>query len=173
MARFLRWFLLLAVIITGAWFYLAPRRAYDRFLKAIAFGNAEELDATVNFPVLRRHLREDLRTGLERTAGKGPGATVALSMLGVLVDAAVTPEGLNQIITGFGTRVSSSFEADTLSRGAETSHRYRSLSRVDVVLHPVGTTTGAGGTLTFSRDGLSWKLTRAWSPRLLAPGSDR
>jgi hypothetical protein len=172
MARFLRWTLLLAVVATGIWYYVAPRRAYDRFLKAIAFGNAEELEATVNFPVLRMQLREDLRTGLERSAGKGPGATIALSMLGALVDAAVTPEGLNQIVTGFGTRDLSEVDPDSLTEGTATAYRYRSPSQVDVVLHPVGQASDAGGTLTFRRDGLSWKLTRAWSPRLLEPGSN-
>jgi hypothetical protein len=172
MARFLRWILLVVIVATAAWYYIAPRRAYDRFLKAIAFGNAEELEATVDFPMLRMHLREDLRAGLERSTGKGPGATVALSMLGALVDAAVTPEGLNQIITGFGMRDLSDVQPDSLAGGAATAFRYRSPSRVDVVLHPVGSATDAGGTLTFLRKGLSWKLTRAWSPKLLEPGSN-
>ncbi len=165
MARFLRWTLLIALVLTGAWFYWAPRRAYDRFLQAIAFGNASELDATVDFPQLRMNLREDLRKGIEARARLGIGATVALSMLGGLVDAAVTPEGLSQIVTRFGTRLPGPDAADSLAGNTVTSFRYRALSQVDVVLYPAGKTAEDGGVLTFTRSGLTWKLTRAWSPR--------
>ena len=47
MARSLRWTLLIVLVLTGVWYYLAPRRAYDRFLQAVAFGNEAELEATV------------------------------------------------------------------------------------------------------------------------------
>ncbi len=165
MARFLRWTLLLALVLTGVWFYAAPRRAYHRFIQAVAFANESELDATVDFPVLRMNLREDLRKGIEARARTGFGATAAIAMLGGLVDAAVTPEGLSQIVTQFGTRVPGPDAADSLTGNTVTSFRYRALSQVDVVLYPEGKTADAGGILTFTRSGLAWKLTRAWSPR--------
>lgn len=165
MARFLRWTLLLVLVVTGGWFYWAPRRAYDRFLHAVAFGNASELEATVDFPELRKHLREDLRKGIQVRAGAGFGAAAATAMLSGLVEAAVTPEGLSQIVTGFGTRVPGPDAADSLAGNTVTSYRYRALSQVDVVLYPAGRTAEDGGVLTFTRSGLTWKLTRAWSPR--------
>jgi|CXWL01.1.fsa_nt_gi hypothetical protein len=165
MARFLRWTLLVVVVLTGAWFYFAPRRAYDRFIQAVAFGNEAELEATVDFPVLRMNLREDLRKGIEARARTGIGATAAIAMLGGLVDAAVTPEGLSQIVTQFGTRRPGPDAADSLTGKTVTAYRYRAPSQVDVVLYPEGRTADAGGILTFTRSGLTWKLTRAWSPR--------
>ena len=165
MARSLRWTLLIVLVLTGVWYYLAPRRAYDRFLQAVAFGNEAELEATVDFPLLRMNLREDLRKGIEARARSGLGATVATAMLGGLVDAAVTPEGLSQIVTQFGTRLPGPDAADSLTGTAVTSYRYRAPSQVDVVLYPAGKTADDGGVLTFTRSGLTWKLTRAWSPR--------
>ena len=32
-------------------------------------------------------------------------------------------------------------------------------------MYPAGKTADDGGVLTFTRSGLTWKLTRAWSPR--------
>jgi hypothetical protein len=165
MARFLRWTLLIALVLTGAWYYEAPRRAYNRFIQAVAFGNEAELDATVDFPQLRMNLREDLRKGIEARARTGVGATIAIGMLGGLVDAAVTPEGLSQIVTQFGTRLPGPGAADSLVGNTVTAFRYRALSQVDVVLYPAGKTAESGGVLTFTRSGLTWKLTRAWSPR--------
>lgn len=155
----------MALLVTGVWYYVAPRRAYDRFLQGVAFGNEAELEATVDFPVLRMNLREDLRKGLEGRARSGIGATAAIALLGGLVDAAVTPEGLSQIVTGFGTRLPGPGAADSLTGNTITSYRYRAPSQVDVVLYPAGKTADDGGVLTFTRSGLTWKLTRAWSPR--------
>lgn len=173
MIRRLRWILLLALLGLGAWYWFAPRRAYHRFLNAIAFGDAAGLEATVDFPLLRMNLREDLRAGLERKAGTGLGAAVAGGVLGALVDAAVSPEGLSQIVTGFGMRDPGDAAADSLTAGAITSFHYRAPSRVDVVLYPEGKTADDGGILTFTRSGLRWKLTRAWSTRLASGANNR
>jgi len=171
MARLLRWTVLVVVLVGGAWLYLAPRRAYDRLVKAVAYGDAAELEATVDFVVLRRNLREDLQAGLARRAGDGMGATIAGAMMGAMVDAAVTPSGLSQIITGFGTRDVTANPADTTAVGTTTAYRYRSLSRVDVLLHPADETPADGGVLTLTRTGMTWKLTRAWSAKLDAQRS--
>jgi hypothetical protein len=94
-------------------------------------------------------------------------------MLGGLVDATVTPEGLSQVVTQFGTRTPGPDAADSLAGKAVTSFRYRAVSRVDVVLYPAGKTADDGGVLTFTRSGLTWKLTRVWSPRQSDPGRGR
>lgn len=156
----------MAVLVGGAWLYRAPRRTYDRLVKAVAYGDPAELEATVDFVVLRRNLREDLQAGLARRAGDGMGATIAGAMLGAMVDAAVTPSGLSQIITGFGTREVDGNSADTAAVGTTTAYRYRSPSRVDVLLYPADETPADGGVLTFTRTGMTWKLTRAWSAKL-------
>lgn len=173
MARFLRWTVLIALVVTGVWFYLSPRRAYDRFLQGVAFGDETALEATVDFPVLRMNLREDLRQGIEARARGGIAATAALAMLGGLVDAAVSPEGLSQVVTQFGTRTPGPDAADSLAGKAVTTFRYRAPSRVDVVLYPAGKTADDGGVLTFTRSGLTWKLTRVWSPRQSDTGRGR
>ncbi len=173
MARFLRWTLLLALVVTGVWFYVTPRRTYDRFLQGVAFGNEAALEATVDFPLLRMNLREDLRQGIEARVRTGIATTAAIAMLGGLVDAAVTPEGLSQIVTQFGTRTPGADAADSLAGKANTAFRSRGVSQVDVLLYPAGKTADDGGVLTFTRSGLTWKLTRVWSPRQLDTGRGR
>ncbi len=159
--RLVRWLLLVGLIAVGSWYWFAPRRSYDRFLHAVAYADPAELDATIDFPQLRLNMREDIQAGLRRSGGTNLGTAITGAFLGTLVDAAVAPDGLAQILTGFGTRTITEAEAESLRESATTSFRYRSLSTVDVVLHPAGKPDQDGGILTFARSGLSWKLVRA------------
>lgn len=165
MARFLRWTLLIALVLTGAWFYWTPRRTYDRFIHAVAFANESELEATVDFPLLRMNLREDLRKGIQVRAGAGMGAAAATSNAqrarrGRRHARGAVPDRHRLRHPDPGSRGRRFLVGNTV-----TSFRYRALSRVDVVLYPAGETAEEGGVLTFTRSGLTWKLTRAWSPR--------
>lgn len=166
--RRLFWFLALLLVAVGAWMWITPRRTYDRFLRAVAFGDRADLEATVDFPVLRDNLRRDLRSRLAAGPARIAGE-VAASLLGTMVDAAVTPEGLSSIVTGFGT-APGGVSPDSLHRRTTTSFRYRSLSRVDVRIRPAGDERDGGGVLSFERTGLRWRLVRAWAPRPGEPG---
>jgi hypothetical protein len=167
MPRF-RWLLLALVLLTGVWYYLTPRRAWDDFLEAIVTGQEARLQATIEFPILRDNLKGDLRAALEgRVQGEAP---VLAGLSGVLIDplvnATVTPQGLARLVTGFGTRTPHPDEADSLAAGSETSWHYRSPSRVDVRVRARGADPIDAGIFTFQRFGLSWRLVRIWSERL-------
>lgn len=169
--RRLRWLLLFLVLATGAWYYRAPRRAWDRFLHALVTGREADLQAAIEFPILRDNLKRDLRAVVEDRAGDASGfaAGVAGAMIDPLVNTTITPQGLERLVTGFGTRTPEPGEADSLAAGTETAFRYRGPSRVDVRVWASGGDSDKAGIFTFRRFGLSWRLVRIWSDRLATP----
>ncbi len=77
-----------------------------------------------------------------------------------IVDMIVSPSGLEQLVTSFGTR-------DTdLAQQTVVSFRYRSLSRVDVHVRSSVDPEREAGVFTFERSGTTWRLSRVWSDRL-------
>lgn len=163
----LRWLLVLLVLLAGAWFWVAPHRAYDRLMRAIAFGSREELAVVVDFPAVREQLHTDLAAAMTRRGQRGLGEAVVSTILDQALDAVLTPSGLSNIVTGFGTRTPNGALADTVEARTDVSFHYRSLSRVDVHIRPRGEPDAQSGILTFTRDGVRWRLTRIWSERLL------
>lgn len=169
----LRWLLVLAVALVAVWYWIAPHRAYDRLLRAVAFGSQPELEATVDFAAVREHLHTDLSAAMTRRSGRGLGQAMVSAVLDQAVDAVLTPAGLSNIVTGFGTRAADGSLADTVEARTDVSFHYRSLSRVDVHIRPAGEPDDRSGILTFTRDGVRWRLTRIWSERLLNAGGPR
>ncbi len=171
--RKLRWTLLLLVLATGAWYYWSPRRAWDNFLEAIVSGREGDLHSTIEFPILRDNLKRDLRAAIDqRMTGDAAGlAGLSGALIDPLVNMTVTPQGLTQLVTGFGTRTPRPGEADSLAAGTDVSYRYRGPSRVDVRVNARGGDAEDAGIFTFRRFGLSWRLVRIWSDRLTDPES--
>lgn len=166
--RRLRWLLVLLVLLTGAWYAWAPRRAWDNFLEAIVDGREHDLQETIEFPILRGNLKRDLRVAVQgRMKGDAPLVSgLAGALIDPIVDLTMTPQGLERLVTGFGTRTPRPGEADSLAAGTETAFRYRGPSRVDVRVNARGGDPEDAGIFTFQRFGLSWRLVRIWSERL-------
>jgi hypothetical protein len=166
--RRLRWLLLVLVLAIGGWYAWSPRHAWDRFLGALVSGREAELQATIDFPILRDNLRHDLRTALVRKSGSDSPIASGISgaLVNSVVDMTVTPQGIARLVTGFGTRTPRPEDADSIRVGTETAFHYRSPSRVDVRVWPRGDDEQDGGIFTFERSGLSWRLVRIWSDRL-------
>lgn len=165
MSRPFRWLLLFAVLIIGAWYVVAPRRAYDRFLRALLTGSEAELVATVDFPRVRDNLKQDLAPALERAAG-GVGAALGGVFVEQAVNSVLTPTGLAQLVNGFGSLRTRRNEAPAEDARTVTSFRYRSPSRVEVRIRSSTDPASGAGILTFSRTALSWRLTRITSDAL-------
>jgi hypothetical protein len=171
MARRFRWILLLVVLLATGWYIWSPRRAWDRFLTALVTGDEQLLSATVDFPTVRENLREDLRTAL--AAAPGSSGNLSTAVLGVLTDqvvnVAVTPQGLSDLLAGLATAQPGADTKDGII--TQTARfRYRGPSRVDIAVGTSDAPDDAKGILTFSRSGLSWRLTRVWSDRLTTHG---
>ena len=79
----------------------------------------------------------------------------------------LTPSGLADLITAFGSRTPGPNAADTLQAGTEVTFKYRGLSRVDVLIRAAGESEAQSGILTFLRTGTVWRLSRIWSEQLL------
>ncbi|HRP08226.1 MAG TPA: DUF2939 domain-containing protein [Gemmatimonadales bacterium] len=166
------WLSLLVLGITCTWYWQSPRRAWDRFNRALITGQEGELQAVIDFPILRDNLRADLKAALQARGGRSGGlaAEVSGALLDRMVGAALTPGSLALTISAFGMREARAEEGPGLIHAARVRYRYRSPSRVDVEVRPEDGEATAGGIFTFERSGISWKLTRIWSERLTAPG---
>lgn len=126
-------------------------------------GDGVVLEQVVNYPSVRSHLKSDLRTALETRNGSVPRAATPVlgaAVIDPIVDMIVSPSGLEQLVTSFGTR-------DTdLAQRTVVSFRYRSLSRVDVHIRSSVDPEREAGVFTFERSGVTWRLSRVWSDRL-------
>ncbi|MEO5799248.1 MAG: DUF2939 domain-containing protein [Gemmatimonadales bacterium] len=163
----LPWLLACTMILVACWFWIAPHRAYDRLVEAVAFGSATELAAVVDFPTVRQQLKDDLQAAIARRSRSRIGSAVTATLLESAIDATLTPSGLANLITAFGTRTPGRAAADTLKTGTEVSYRYHSLSRVDIHIRAKGESDAKSGILTFTREGARWRLSRIWSEQLL------
>jgi len=163
----LLWFLLLLLVLAAGWFWVAPHRAYDRFLQAVAFGSESGLAESMDMPLVRRRLKEDLGAAVARRSNSLIGGAATEALLNSAVDATLTPGGLADLITAFGTRAPGPGAADTLQVGTVVKFQYHGLSRVDVLIRAAGEGETRSGILTFLRTGTVWRLSRIWSEQLL------
>jgi hypothetical protein len=153
----LRWLLLIVVVLTGIWYVWAPRRAFDRMMRAVVLGDDTALATTIDFGTLRQNLRTDLQTALDGGIKAEPSlkATLATTMLEPMLQAMLTPGGIAETVNAMAL---AGLDADSVATAVEPRFRYRGPSTVEVELG--GTVADPAGTLTFSRRGAQWQLTR-------------
>ncbi len=168
MGRPFRWLLLGAVFLAGIWYVYTPRRAWDRFLRGVVFAQEGDLQATVDFPTLRDHLRRDLRAGLAHQSSMP--ATAMGPVVDQLVGQVMTPRGFASVVTAFGMRIPGAADRDTFDARTVTSFRYRGPSTVDVRIRAASADPSDAGVFTFTRQGIQWRLTRIWGSRLTRLG---
>jgi hypothetical protein len=158
------WITLLLLGLAGAWFWVAPHRAYDRLMQAVAFGSESGLAEAADLPVLRQSFRDDIRAAVTGRPEFNLRGEDVEEFLTLSVDAVVTPHGLAGLIT----HTPSPGTADTVVVGPTVSFHYQSLSRVDVRIRAANASESSAMILTFTRTGLAWRLTRVWSEQLLS-----
>jgi hypothetical protein len=164
---------LLAVF--GTWFYYTPYLAAKNMRAAAEAKDSVALSRYINFPSVRESLKASFNAKMLSEIGKkqdanpfaGLGAAFAMALVGPMVDAMVTPEGLAVMMKGEKPALdaskpmavsakapsSASSEPDT-----ETTMRYETFDQFVVTIKRKGTTDDPVG-LVFQRDGLiSWKL---------------
>jgi hypothetical protein len=165
----LPWLAILLLLIgqVGIWFWVTPHRAYDRLMRALAFGSESELAETADLPVVRQHFMEDVRSAITRRSDFHLRGAAADSVVTMAANVVLTPQGLADLVSSFGTPTPGPAAADTLLVGTEVSFHYQGLSRVDVRIRPTGASEQSAGILTFTRTGVTWRLTRVWSEQLL------
>ncbi len=143
-------FLLLVLTGVATWYWVTPRRTWERFTYGTAFLDRSDLAATVDFDAVRSNLRADMAAGIrERVTSTGGIAGMGTALVDAAVSELGTADGLAQLFTQMAMGTTS----------PRPTFKYRSLSRVDVELRQ---TTTRMGILTMTRSGLHWRITRVW-----------
>jgi len=160
----------LAVGYVAASPYLAVRGMRDAALAGDAAGVAEHVD----FPAVKESLKANLAASMMKSAGQGgeenpmaeAGAMFAMALVGPMIDAMVSPEGLTALMKHGALPKPAMFES-TDAPAAEpkaqaqldAQMRYRDLNTFVVTLDDAASSDAPVG-LVFRRHGLTgWKLT--------------
>lgn len=161
---------LAAVLIALSAGYLgSPYLAASGFTEALKSYDAAEASEYIDYPSVRQGIKDDMNAEVARMVMEqgeddpfaAAGAAFAGSLVGGMVDAMITPAGLEKILE----RAEQERSEEANDIGYKTF--YDSLNRFHVTL-----TTDAKGnpiekpvTMVFDRDGLfSWKLTKVDLP---------
>ena len=161
--------LVAAVIALGAGYLGSPYLAASGFTDALKSYDAAEASEYIDYPSVRQGIKDDMNAEVARMVMEqgeddpfaAAGAAFAGSLVSGMVDAMITPAGLEKILE----RAERERSEEANDIGYETS--YDGLDRFLVTL-----TTDAKGnpiedpvTMVFDRDGLfSWKLTKVDLP---------
>ncbi len=96
---------LVLLIVAAAWWYASPIWTLRAMRDAAKDHDAARLSAYVDYPALREDLKADLGRYVMSEAAKRPGdagsklgAVIATAFLGPIVDAAVSPEGVEAML---------------------------------------------------------------------------
>ena len=173
MARTTKLLLIAALVVAGGYVAASPYLAVGAMRDAAKAGDAAGVAEHVDFPAVKDSLKANLSAAAMKAAGEanednplaGAGAMFAMALIGPMIDAMVSPEGLTLLMRQ-GTLVTGSVPGQGPQQTAsdatppiDADMRYRDFSTFVVTLkggtgeeQPVG--------LVFKRHGLvSWKLT--------------
>jgi hypothetical protein len=153
--------LIVILIAVGAGWYASPIWTLSAMRDAAKAHDAERLSAHVDYPALRADLKQDIGAYVTAEAARGSpveggnlAAGIALAFIGPVIDAAVSPKGIEAMFvaedrSASGARVNavpvSTGDHPVIERGGFNSFR----------VHGQDASKGA---LVFRREGLSWKL---------------
>lgn len=153
--------------VAGVGLYLTPHCAVRSLREAAAAGDTAMLSERVDFPALRESLRQGVAAQVSKDVGGGPGGAIlgifggslAMALLGPMIDAAATPAGVLALMNGETpeNRVETSQVAPK-DEAPQTAIRYVDLDHFVLSIEKQGSANPPID-LVFRRDGLvSWKL---------------
>jgi hypothetical protein len=157
-------FIVILVIAVGAWGFISPRLAAKRFRDAVQTGDAAGLNAVVDFPALREHLKADLRNHANPVSAR----------LGTILGGAVNDELINQLVSAagiirlarYGTIEASVSPGSGGSQVVLVGMGYRDLANFGVTMGNTRRPAQNMVTFVFHRSGLSWRLAQLDIPSL-------
>ena len=94
------------IVLAGIAFYCTPYLAYRNIRMAADNRDAETLSEYIDFPAIKKSLKENFKSKIEVTDKKdgdtfaGMGAAIASAFINPLVDAFVTPETISMMMKG-------------------------------------------------------------------------
>lgn len=162
---------LCALALIG-FFVSGPYRALKGLQTAIAFDDANALNAYVDFETLRANLKRQLnaRTQAKLNAALPNGllSQIASGIAGSVTDAAVdelvTPTGLNQLVLGaslIGGQLQGQATGTLAQRFESGSGSFEASDRF---VYTIRATPNRELTLVLTRNGLGWRLTNVVLP---------
>lgn len=159
----------LALIAAGAWWYASPWWTLQAMRDAARERNEAKLSAYVDYPALREDVKGDLRQfALGETAKAQPGglanlgAALAVAVIDPLVDAAVSPAGVQAMFAQEQTAKTASTRDAPLTVKAPDKPV---IDREGLNAFRVRNQDPSKGALVFHRFGLGWKLVGIDFPR--------
>ena len=96
----------IVIVLAGIAFYCTPYLAYRNIRMAAENKDAETLSEYIDFPAIKKSLKENFKAKIEVTEKKegdtlaGMGAAIASAFINPLVDAFVTPETISMMMKG-------------------------------------------------------------------------
>lgn len=165
MKKYIIGILALIIIGFGGWYFASPYMALNGLKDAVEEGDADDLESRVDFPAVRESLKSDLKAKMTEELTKedsDPFAALGLALADKLVDnvldGLLTPQGIAKLIQkrnkgddaaeGDATENEDSFDDFELKRIGLSKFRL------------INTKDENSPQLVFTRDGLSWKLSR-------------
>lgn len=164
---------IVAVALLAAWLYASPYVVIDRVRRAAERGDADTVNAHVDFPAVRQSVRTWLEAATAQGGGEGRahplgslGRMLGPGMTDRIADALVTPETVRQLLQGRVPRSVSRGGGGGGRRAEEGSEgspetkvemRYESWNRFVVTVRRPRRPQDEVG-LVWRRDGLSWVL---------------
>jgi hypothetical protein len=157
----------LALCVAAAWLYFTPYMAVNKLQAAAERGDTQALNEMVDFPALRTSIRTEIQSATARGIQKDGGVFAAIGsaaagfVVGPVVDAAVTPEGIGLLMKGQGPKRAGeegSDDGDNWRDDVKISRRWEASDKF-LIRYSDRASGDERITLVMRRDGLRWKLT--------------
>jgi hypothetical protein len=156
----------LALCVAAAWLYFTPYMAVNKLQAAAERGDAEALTEMVDFPALRTSIRTEIQTAAARGIQKDGGVFATLGaaaagfVVGPVVDAAVTPQGISMLMKGQSPGNDDKDSDDDGSWRDDVKIQRRWEASDKFVVQYRNRDSGKDQiALVMRRDGLRWRLT--------------
>jgi len=156
------------VALAAGWYVLSPGIALWGMVRAAKANDIATLASYVDTPALAADMKADISARLNEEAARSPDSTAAMgislarSMLGAMVGAMTSPEGLRAT---FAALDESDVPPDARKGGAP------SIERLGFNRFRVSREGGRGSGFVFVRHGLGWKLAGVDLPERLPSGA--
>jgi hypothetical protein len=155
----------LVLCVAAAWLYFTPYLAVNKLQAAAEAGDTRALNEMVDFPALRTSIRSEIQSatgrGIQKDGGLAAtiGAAAAGFVVGPVVDAAVTPEGIGLLMKGQSPRDRDNESGDDESwrDDVKIARRWEASDRF-VVRYSDRASGDERISLVMRRDGLTWRL---------------
>lgn len=165
------WIAILAIFgcVTIGWYYYSPYLALSGLRDAIIEADAGKIEKYVDFKSVRSHLKTDVMAAMEEQGKEADspfsgeaGEIMASAMVGAFIDRVATPEGLAKLLrhakqqqdSDTGGEQNPGFDSDEFDIERVTFNSFFLKKKNDE----------SEMRIEFTRDGLSWKLSRILMP---------